>query len=172
MHSVPSRKVHVHNHQAWEVARDKLVKTIAYKLGLGPDYLSVELEMLLLMEKGSRINHCLIDNGGVKFVGMLFIQLPSVFTGGKVGIFDLGNKCSCGHEHKTMSNHFNLGITSGKSAYSCYFICHYSDCELKIAKIQSGSCVLLQYSLHYKIEPKPTSNSLNSSMIREIICLC
>lgn len=172
VHSVPSKRIHIHN-PAWKVALEQMVRTVAYKLGVAPKFLSAELKMLLLMEKGSRIDRCSIDSGGATVMGTLFIQLPSVFTGGKVGVFVPGGEDSDGIAREETSTRFDLGVTSGESAFSCYFVCHYGDCEFEIAKIQSGSRVLLQYSLHYsKDGPMPTGCSIEDSMVREIICSC
>jgi hypothetical protein len=63
VHSVPSKRIHIHN-PAWKVALEQMVRTVAYKLGVAPKFLSAELKMLLLMEKGSRIDRCSIDSGG------------------------------------------------------------------------------------------------------------
>jgi hypothetical protein len=168
VHSVASKRIHIHN-PAWEKARNELVRTVAFKLGVLPDHLSAELDMLLFMEKDSRIDRCSIANKGVTFLGTLFVQLPSVFTGGQVSVFD-GGKDTDGEEREEATTNFDLGVSSGDAAFSCYFVCHYSDCEFDISKIQSGSRVLLKYSLHYKVGPnygeKPTANELINGMVR------
>jgi hypothetical protein len=167
VHSVASKRIHVHN-PAWEKARSQLVRAVAFKLGRHPDYLTAKLEMLLLMEKGSHIDRCSIENKGKNVLGTLFVQLPSVFTGGKVSIF-VGGEDTDGDEREETTTNYDLGVSSGDAAFSCYFVCHYSDCEFEISKIQSGSRVLLKYSLHYEVQPKPTANSLNNSMVRRIL---
>jgi hypothetical protein len=63
------------------------------------------------------------------------------------------------------SDSYEWEETSADAAFSCYFLCQYSDCEFEIAKIKCGSRVLLKYSLHCKVESKPTANSLNKSMV-------
>ncbi len=164
VHSVASKRIHIHN-PAWEKARIQLVRMVAHKLGLSPDCLSAELDMLLFMEKGSRIDRCSIVSKGGTFLGTLFVQLPSVFTGGKVSVF-VGGEDSDGEEREETTTNFDLGVSSGDAAFSCYFVCHYNDCEFEISQIRSGSRVLLKYSLHCKVGPKPTANSLINGMVR------
>jgi hypothetical protein len=171
VHSVASKRIHIHN-PAWEKARIQLVRTVAHKLGLRPDRLSAELNMLLFMEKGSRIDRCSIENKGKNILGTLFVQLPSVFTGGKVSVFD-GGKDTDGEEREETTTNFDLGVSSGDAAFSCHFVCHYSDCEFEVSNIQSGSRVLLKYSLHCKVGAnygaKPTANKLINGMVRKIL---
>ena len=74
---------------AYDIALQKLVKHVAYKLGVNPSNISANLEMLLYMEKTSRIDWSVDDwtneendgEGGDIF-GTLLVQLPSSFTGG------------------------------------------------------------------------------------------
>ena len=119
VHSVASKRIHIHN-PAWEKARNELVRTVAFKLGVLPDHLSAKLDMLLFMEKDSRIERCSIANKGVTFLGTLFVQLPSVFTGGQVSVFD-GGKDTDGEEREETTTNFDLGVSSGDAAFSCYF---------------------------------------------------
>jgi len=84
--------------------------------------------------------------------GTLYIQLPSVFSGGEINVYS--------GDEKEDINEFNLGGT-GDNNLSCQFMCHYADCEYEMAKIKSGSRVLLRYSLHYfGCGEMPTTNML------------
>ena len=167
-YTVDSKRVRIKN-PVWKSSLEKLVQTVAYKLGVDPTKLTAELQSLLYMEKGSYVERCKTTDEGGNVLGTLFVQLPSVFTGGKIRIFNAGE-----HEDdedgdedgKEEETSFQLGA-SGDASFACHFVCHYKDCEYEFAKIKSGSRVLLRYSLHYKLGKKeklPTVRSLNTSM--------
>ena len=92
------------------------------------------------MEKGSSMERCVNTEEEEDVFGTLYIQLPSVFSGGEINVYS--------GDEKEDVNEFNLGGT-GDNNHSCHFVCHYADCEYEMAKIKSGSRVLLRYSLHY-----------------------
>jgi len=92
------------------------------------------------MEKGSSMERCVNTEEEEDVFGTLYIQLPSVFSGGEMNVYS--------GDEKEDVNEFNLGGT-GDNNLSCHLICHYADCEYEMAKIKSGSRVLLRYSLHY-----------------------
>ena len=143
------------------------MQTVAYKLGVDPTKLSAELHSLLYMEKGSHVERCKNSDEGGNVLGTLFIQLPSVFTGGKISIFNAG-ETEEGDEEKNEeeTSTFQLGA-SGDASFACHFVCHYKDCEYEFAKIKSGSRVLLRYSLCYELgkdQELPTVSALHYSM--------
>lgn len=58
---------------------------------------------------------------------------------------------------------FTLGAEE-EATYSCHFVCHFSDCEYEMAKLRSGSRVLLRYSLFYdEVDPIPTASLMDES---------
>jgi hypothetical protein len=168
VYSVPSASLHIRN-PAWKAGFNKLLEKVAYKLGVDPNTLSAKAKMLLYMEKGSRIDrhaNALPDTDTETTVlGTLFVQLPSEFTGGKFSIFAGGGEDEDGDEIEEITTNFDLGSSSGDSAFSCYFLAHYSDCEIKCSKVQSGTRLLLAYSLHKTARPMQTANSVISSMV-------
>ena len=108
------------------------------------------------MEKGSYVDRCAnADEEGGSVLGTLFVQLPSTYTGGKMTIF--------GSEDDDMGETFDLA--GGSAEFGAHFVCHYEDCEYEMAKIKSGSRVILKYSLYYREgQELPTSSLLSSSM--------
>ena len=107
------------------------------------------------MEKGSYVDRCVNNDEGGNVLGTLFVQLPSIYTGGKWTIFE-------GEDDDTGET---FDLDEGSAAFGAHFICHYEDCEYEIAKIKSGSRVLLKYSLYYhQGQELPTSSRLSSSM--------
>jgi hypothetical protein len=168
VHSVPSTSLHIRN-PAWKAGFSKLLQKVAYKLGVNPNTLSAKAEMLLYMEKGSRIDrhaNALPDtNTETTVLGTLFVQLPSEFTGGKFSIFAGGGEDEDGDEIEEITTNFDLGPSSGDSAFSCYFLGHYNDCEVKCSKVLSGTRLLLTFSLHTTARPMQTANSVISSKV-------
>ena len=160
-YSINSKLIRIKN-PTWTASIEKLVKTVAYKLGVDPSKLSAELHSLLYMEKGSRVDRCKNTDEGTNILGTLFVQLPSVFTGGEVKIYNDGEGDYWGVE-EDIPNTFLLGA-GGDASFSCHFICHFKDCEYEFAKIKSGSRVLLRYTLRYGGETTPTALSINKSM--------
>ena len=148
------------------------MKTCAYKLGVDPKHLSAELDMLLLMEKGSKIDQCSNDYSNAdeenKVLGTLLVQLPSALTGGKMKVHHGDDEWE-GDDNdddteKTVSS-FTLGA-SRASAYSCHFLCHYKDCEYSMDTIKSGSRIFLRFVLRYNVgEKAPTMNHIHDSII-------
>mmetsp|Transcript_2775 Transcript_2775/g.5913 ORF Transcript_2775/g.5913 Transcript_2775/m.5913 type:complete len:282 (+) Transcript_2775:197-1042(+) len=119
--------------------------------------------MLMHMEKGSAIDWCSNIEDDANVIGTLLIQLPSVFSGGKMSVF-YGDDDEDVDEDNTSV--FTLGTTTGGLEFSPYFICHYSDCQYQIEEIKSGSRMLLRYSLCYQKEgTKPSACLLRSSMV-------
>jgi len=167
-YTVDSNRIRIKN-PTWTASLEKLVKTVAYKLGVNPSKLSAELHSLLYMEKGSRVDRCKNTDEGTNVLGTLFVQLPSVFTGGKVSVFNNNNggEDNGDEEEEEAVSAFQLGA-AGDASFSCHFFCHYKDCEYEFAKIKSGSRVLLRYTLRYEnnVEGQnlPTITSLNHSM--------
>lgn len=170
VYSVAPASIHIRN-PAWKVVTpcSKLLQKVAYNLGVNPNTLSAEVKMLLYMEKGSRIdrhsNALLQQNNDTTVLGTLFVQLPSVFTGGKFSIFAGGGEDDNGDDIEEIAANFDLGASSGDSAFSCYFLAHYSDCEIKCSKILRGTRLLLVYSIHTTSRPVQTTNTVISSMV-------
>ena len=160
-YSINSKLIRIKN-PTWTASLERLVKTVAYKLGVNPSKLSAELHSLLYMEKGSRVNRCKNADEGTNVLGTLFVQLPSVFTGGEVNIYNDGEGDYWGVE-EDVPNTFLLGA-GGDASFSCHFVCHFKDCEYEFVKIKSGSRVLLRYTLRYGGETIPTALSINKSM--------
>eukprot|EP00985_Skeletonema_marinoi_P013169 scaffold6495_cov155-Skeletonema_marinoi.AAC.15 len=142
VYEIEACKIKMDNPQ-WNDSIKKLVETVAFKLGVNPSLLTAELDGLLCMEKGGCIER---SCGDEDVMGSLIIQLPSKFSGGELTIYNSGEEDDQDEED---SFKFTLGAGE-EAAYSCHFACHFSDCEYEMAKLRSGSRVLLRYSLHYK----------------------
>mmetsp|Transcript_2788 Transcript_2788/g.4101 ORF Transcript_2788/g.4101 Transcript_2788/m.4101 type:complete len:157 (+) Transcript_2788:304-774(+) len=94
-------------------------------------------------------------------MGSLLIQLPSKFSGGELTIYNPAAEDDDQDEEESFK--FTLGAGE-EAAYSCHFACRFSDCEYEMAKLRSGSRVLLRYSLHYKqvgAKVMPTAGAVN-----------
>jgi hypothetical protein len=95
-------------------------------------------------------------------IGTMLIQLPSVFTGGKISVFDGDDEVE---DEDDFINSFNIGGPNNEAEFACHFVCHYSDCQYEIEEITSGSRILLRYSFCYnKDGVKPTALILRNSV--------
>jgi len=150
VYGIDASKIKLDNPQ-WNESLKKLVETVAFKLGANPSLLTAELDGLLCMEKGGYIER---KNGDEDVMGCLLIQLPSKFSGGELTIYNPAAEDDDQDEEESFK--FTLGAGE-EAAYSCHFACRFSDCEYEMAKLRSGSRVLLRYSLLYKqTNPNPT----------------
>ena len=98
----------------WDPCVTKLLASIAVKLGICPTDLSANLEMLLYMEKGSSIDWCTYVEDDANVIGTMFIQLPSIFTGGRISVFD-------GDEDEEDNNDFVSTVDLGRHDGSAEF---------------------------------------------------
>lgn len=89
--------------------------------------------------QGSYIDRSLASNDWPNALGELIVQLPSVFTGGRVSIY-------YNDDEERAQSTFCLGADEGAS-FSCYFLAHYKDCEFAIEKLRLGHRMLLTYSV-------------------------
>lgn len=97
--------------------------------------------MLLVYLKGSYVDRCSTANSDHNVLGTLFVQLPAVFKGGEVSIFNANGDGE---------SSFNLGA-SGDASFSCFAIAHYKSCEYAFDKMKSGNRILLKYSLLWTV---------------------
>ncbi len=90
---------------------------------------------LLFMEKGSRIDCCLVENKGANYLGMMFVQLPSVILGGKVSVFEDGGELdSNGDEWEKTSANFDHNTCLDSSLLQ-FFDKEGNDCPECLARI-------------------------------------
>ena len=150
------------NNPAWDTSLNKLLKVVCSKIGVRSSDISSKLDMLMYLEKGSSIDWCSNVEEDNKVIGSLLIQLPSVFTGGRISIFSGSSEED--EEDDTFTNQFDL--SSEEAEYSCHFVFHYSDCQYKMEKLKSGTRMLLRYVLSYHKEgTKPTAEAIHDGMI-------
>jgi len=150
------------NNPAWDTSLNKLLKVVCSKIGVRSSDIASKLDMLMYLENGSSIDWCSNVEEDKKVIGSLLIQLPSVFTGGKISIFSGSSEED--EEDETFTNKYDL--SSEEAEYSCHFVFHYSDCQYKMEKLKSGTRMLLRYALSYhKGGTKPTAQILHDGMI-------
>mmetsp|Transcript_34118 Transcript_34118/g.76801 ORF Transcript_34118/g.76801 Transcript_34118/m.76801 type:complete len:877 (+) Transcript_34118:233-2863(+) len=143
---------------SWEVSVGNLAKSVAYKFVIRPNDLRADMNMLLYMEAGSRVDWCIDDEDSDEFVGVMYIQLPSAFTGGEANIFFGQN------EDEGVTETFDLGA-GGEAQFACHYLAHFADCEYCFEPILTGSRVLIRYSLMYQGRgPTPSARLLQESI--------
>ena len=74
--------------------------------------------------------------------GTLVIQLPSIYTGGELIVYDVN-----GSEYK-----YDFGQAKGKSSELFHYAAHYADIEHEIREITSGYRIFLVYNLCWENE--------------------
>ncbi len=162
VYEIEASKIKIQNPQ-WDDSFKQLLETVAYKLGVDPSYLSAELDDLIYIEKGGYIERVVDGDHDNNAMGTLIIQLPSKYTGGALTIYNYVEDKN--EDEKEESFKFTLGAGE-EAAYSCHFACHFSDCEYEMAKLWSGSRVLLRFSLLYKDKDQnriPSASLLHGS---------
>eukprot|EP00984_Skeletonema_dohrnii_P014959 scaffold6403_cov128-Skeletonema_dohrnii-CCMP3373.AAC.10 len=159
VYEIDASQIKVQNPQFNE-SLGNLLDTVAYKLGVNPGHLSARPKKLIYMEKGGYINRRRDDDKDGNVLGSLIIQLPSQFTGGELTIYN----SSVEDDKDEESFKFTLGAGE-EATYSCHFACHFSDCEYEMAKLRSGSRLLLCYSLRYKeVDQMPTAGLITETI--------
>ena len=73
-----------------------------------------------------------------KLFAKLIIQLPSIYTGGELSVY----------EGRGTKSGFNLGLKSARAAYSIHYAAFYSDLEWEMSEILSGFRLVLVYDLY------------------------
>lgn len=151
---------------SWDTSLTKLLQTASLQLGVNPGHVRAELDMMLLFQRGSCIDRCRNAEEDDDVLGTLMIQLPSVFTGGEIRIWDNNDdeesddeensngsdaESSNDDEDDGLLKTFDLGSGARSTApFSCHYLCHYSDCDYEMKKIKSGTRLMLLYSLIYE----------------------
>jgi len=159
VYEIDACKIKIEN-PMWNESLGNLLDTVAYKLGVNPGHLSARPKKIMYMEKGGYINRRRDDDEDGNVLGSLLIQLPSQFTGGELTIYN----SSVEDDKDEESFKFTLGA-GAVATYSCHFACHFSDCEYEMAKLRSGSRLLLCYSLRYKeVDPMPTAGLITETI--------
>jgi len=118
--------------------------------------------MLLIMEKTSRIDWTNEENDGEggDIFGTLLVQLPSSFTGGGFSFIRQG-------EEDGSCTTFSLGGgDNGDAEFALHYLCQYAEGQYKMETLESGSRVVLKYSLRYdESDERHTLALLRSSML-------
>ncbi len=97
--------------------------------------------MLLYKKGGHFLKHK--DTERVRnMFGTLIIQLPSVYTGGELVVYN--------GKSKTV---FDFGQKSGESQYHMHYAAHYADLEHEILTVTSGYRLVLTYNLCWTHTP-------------------
>ena len=148
-------------HKSWNKSLDKLVERVAKELGCVGKVKASLYKMLLYKQGGHFKKHRDTEKEKGMF-GTLIIQLPSIYTGGELMVYD-----NSGAQFK-----YDFGQAKGKSSNLVHYAAHYADLEHEILEVKSGYRTVLIYNLCWEngngtclsINDAPAVSSLASSL--------
>jgi hypothetical protein len=124
-------------HPKWKKSLDVLVDQLKRDLNCSQFNVGVRLDQLVAI--GSDEYEYKVDDTSGNVFAVLFVHLPSVFSGGDLLIGDSQEKCKFG------------------SVFDCEFACFLVDVKHKFLKVESGSRVFLAYHLLWNENVKAPS---------------
>ncbi|KAL4177240.1 hypothetical protein KRP22_002174 [Phytophthora ramorum] len=146
------------NNTQWESGMDKLVTTIAQRLGYENVPLQCSLYKLLVYGEGG---HFLKHQDTEKEDGMiatLVIQPPSTHEGGDLVVYR-GGKARYRHD---------FGKADGSAPYLPHYAVHYADAEHSLEKVTKGHRFALVYSICLPATMRHLKRNPNSPMADDL----
>jgi Rps23 Pro-64 3,4-dihydroxylase Tpa1-like proline 4-hydroxylase len=130
-----------------EVARMIPCKHMGSQYKLVPQY-----ERFLIQTPGSYITKHQANNNSNESddmrVATLFVQIPSVFTGGEIVVYENDDDNSNVTRNKSKKYDFSCQSIQNEEGKSINYLIFYSDLQYEILRIKSGYRALFVYSLH------------------------
>jgi hypothetical protein len=106
----------------------------------------------------------------------LVIQVPSIYTGGKVRVGDEGEfesnnfvDCDLGQEDAGVAD--VKGVEFQKSAFAYYYMCFFQGKQVIQEEIKSGSRIFLYYDLLWNEEKISVPRSVGSLKENALVCM-
>ena len=122
--------------------------------------IEARLEKLCLFKTGSFISkQSDFFNQSPDNLGTLVIQLPSVYAGGDLVIYD---------DEKSTKLIFDFGNKSKEAQFSINYVVHHADLEYEILKLTGGFRLFLIYSLKYQDLNLPKNVEINKTLSNEL----
>lgn len=134
LYEIEKAKMSISN-QKVNIGFNSLNEKLKKNLGCS-DSIKLNLEKLLLFEMGSTLTRQRLDLGAKRQFGVLLLQLPSVFTGGQMTVYE-----------DDKQHVYDFGIESNTAEFACNYAAFYSDLELEFQPLTSGSRLMLVYSI-------------------------
>lgn len=120
----------------WDIQLQFLVDKIGKDLGCVGKNVEAKLYKLLFYKTGGHfLKHKDTEKESNMF-GTLIIQLPSIYEGGELIVYN--------RKSKTV---FDFGIKNGNSQYLTHYAAHYADLKHEILTVTSGYRLVLTYNL-------------------------
>jgi hypothetical protein len=148
---VPRNNVRVLNRD-WSSGVDGLVSDVMTSMRCHMFDVSVQLNRLEVQDSGKKLKqHQQLQTEHPRKFATLVIQAPSVYSGGKVCVDDLGEsesesgrvvECDLGHQDAGIE-----GVELQKSVFSYYYVCFFQGKQMIQEEIKSGSRILIYYDL-------------------------
>ena len=151
----------------WNKKLETLLARVAKTLGCG-DATNVKpkLTKLLILVPKDRLETCSAstENTEPSQFATLVVQLPSNYSGGELTVSRADSNSRVKHD---------LGQKSGKAAFSVHFAAYLSrrNVELEVARVSSGYCLRLVYSLCWS-EDRPATAAIRPSSVEAANEIC
>jgi hypothetical protein len=148
---VPSYNLRILNPD-WDTGVDCLVKEIMEKMRCHMFNMSVRLNRLEVQVSSGKKEEQQVEQDSRKFA-TLVIQVPSIYTGGKMQVCDLGESgnglmdCNLGHDGSGVE-----GVEMHKSALAYYYMCYFEGKRIYQEDIKSGARIFIYYDILWNEE--------------------
>jgi hypothetical protein len=137
--------------KAWDENLERLVEKVAKDMGC-KGKVQAKLYKMLLYEKGGHFKKHRDTEKEKGMFGTLIIQLPSIYTGGELVVYDSNDKKLT----------FDFGQSNNRAEFGVHYAAHYADLEHEILEVKSGYRLVLIYNLCWL-----DGNDVNSYFINE-----
>ena len=117
------------------------------------------LHKLYLFKTGSFIAKHVISDGDPNRFGSLIIQLPSIYAGGDLVVYD---------RVKSTKRIFDFGMQSNEAEFTIQYAAYKVDMENEVMRVSAGYRVLLVYSLKWQEEHVPKADEFNTTLSNEL----
>jgi hypothetical protein len=134
----------------WELKLKELTTRVGSYLGINGS-IQPKISSLILFKPGDTgLQRTEIENhGGKDNCGTLIVQLPSIYSGGELLVYN---------ERKKFTHDF--GQTTKKSAFNVHFAAFYANINHELMPVTDGYRIVLIYSLN---QTKKSSEYINNS---------
>ena len=121
----------------WNKQVGALAKRVCADMSLSGENMEPRLAKLVLYKEGGHFLKHSDTNRAQNSFATLHIQLPSIYTGGKLAVYGRG----------TTKRIFDFGQKSGEAKHSIHYVAHQDDLEYEVLEVTAGYRLTLIYAL-------------------------
>ena len=142
----------------WNEQLKVLTDRVANELGCANKKVEAKLYKLLLYKTGGHFKKHRDTEKEKRMFGTLVIQLPSVYSGGNLVVYN---------NRDSSKRAFDFGQKSGEAPFTIQYAAHYADLEHELLQVTSGYRLVLTYSLCWS---KDTKCPIKEAMGHTLMC--